>query len=540
MFLEPLMLKLEETNKGYKLEEDEDPIPGGAYADDMVLHTNSRNELQKLLNICNEYFEYVGLDIAVDGRDKSVYTSNTGTPLPQNMLKITKYVNGIPETKILPYYKKNESYKYLGLWINLDLSWEEQTKISNFTYNKYISYLYKKCFNASQTVEILNLVVFPSITYRMNIMKYPDETIKKWDKQARNLLAYKLRVNQFIGCVHWYLPNNKAGYNLFKLSNLQKICLSANYLNYCANFIDKNAQRSAKAVFGKSKINMQISELLTKYKMDVIINPAFEEDWNETNPLYYFKGKTLSKKLLENGIDSVHHLIEDDNTLLEFEKLNELFDTNWSKREYNNIKKNLCNKNETTIKEKILKRLNRRSEWDFAPEDFFYDEELQGYEIYIDESLKKKKAGYGIYMRKKHKYNYYDQVEGEQTLSNATLQGILHVLQKFPLDEPIIFMIDRKVVIDVMENIPISYKDQQEALHLDTIKQIKNAIQLRIAPIKFNHVYSHTNENNDQQEKLAINMKKKEKMIEKYGEKRTDRYVLGNSEADKLADKAFE
>ena len=28
-------------------------------------------------------------------------------------------------------------------------------------------------------------------------------------------------------------------------------------------------------------------------------------------------------------------------------------------------------------------------------------------------------------MRKKHKYNYYDQVEGEQTLSNATLQGML-------------------------------------------------------------------------------------------------------------------
>jgi hypothetical protein len=34
-------------------------------------------------------------------------------------------------------------------------------------------------FNASQTVEILNLVIFPAITYRMNIIKYPDDILKK-------------------------------------------------------------------------------------------------------------------------------------------------------------------------------------------------------------------------------------------------------------------------------------------------------------------------------------------------------------------------
>ena len=68
--------------------------------------------------------------------------------------------------------RKKESYKYLGIWINLNLDWSDQMKQSNCSFNKYISYLYKKCFTATQTGEILNLVVFPTITYRMNVINY--------------------------------------------------------------------------------------------------------------------------------------------------------------------------------------------------------------------------------------------------------------------------------------------------------------------------------------------------------------------------------
>ena len=49
MFLDPLMLMLEELKKGYVVDEGK-PIPGGAYADNMVLHTNTKKQLQKLLD----------------------------------------------------------------------------------------------------------------------------------------------------------------------------------------------------------------------------------------------------------------------------------------------------------------------------------------------------------------------------------------------------------------------------------------------------------------------------------------------------------
>ena len=65
------MLQLEEAKRGYIIDDD-DPIPGGAYADDMVLHSNTRRNLQKMLDMCAEFFNYVGLEISIDGRDKSV------------------------------------------------------------------------------------------------------------------------------------------------------------------------------------------------------------------------------------------------------------------------------------------------------------------------------------------------------------------------------------------------------------------------------------------------------------------------------------
>ena len=67
----------------------------------------------------------------------------------------------------------------IGIWINLTLNWTDQINASNFIYTKYVTYLYKKCFNATQTVEILNLVVFPAITYRMNIVYFPSKTVVK-------------------------------------------------------------------------------------------------------------------------------------------------------------------------------------------------------------------------------------------------------------------------------------------------------------------------------------------------------------------------
>ena len=91
-------------------------------------------------------------------------------------------------------------------------------------------------------------------------------------------MAYKLKENQYIGCAHWYLPNKHYGYNLFKLKDLQTICLPSIFLNYAANFIDKYTKRTTKAIFGESEVYIQTKNLLEKYKYRIRENPAWDDE----------------------------------------------------------------------------------------------------------------------------------------------------------------------------------------------------------------------------------------------------------------------
>jgi hypothetical protein len=171
----------------------------------------------------------------------------------------------------------------------------------------------------------------------------------------------------------------------------------------------------------------------------------------------------------------------------------------------------------------------------------YKNEENEGYEIFVNETLKNNIAGYGIFCKKNSKYNYYSRVEGKQTLQNAMYQGILHVLKGIPKDENIDFILDRKEVIDIFEKFPKTYRECQNSLHLDTLLQIEEIMKERTAPIRFFHCYSYTKETDElDMEKNISNKKKIESIIEKYSKETAYRYIEGNNQADLLADTAIE
>ncbi len=51
-------------------------MPGGAFADDMVLTTSTNKNMQSCFNMVVVYFNYFGLEMCIDGREKTVYTHN--------------------------------------------------------------------------------------------------------------------------------------------------------------------------------------------------------------------------------------------------------------------------------------------------------------------------------------------------------------------------------------------------------------------------------------------------------------------------------
>ena len=148
-----------------------------------------------------------------------------------------------------------------------------------------------------------------------------------------------------------------------------------------------------------------------------MLNNGFSNAFSMFNGFQAF----IKASKTDSGIEDI---LLKNNRIMEFSDFKTIIQRRKNKKAlYNKVKKNF--EENKKIKASISKRLNYDMKEEFNPEDFFYDEEYQGYEVYIDESLKKQKnkpdkAGYGIHFMRKHKHNFYERVDGEQTLQNAT------------------------------------------------------------------------------------------------------------------------
>jgi uncharacterized Fe-S cluster-containing protein len=90
--------------------------------------------------------------------------------------------------------------------------------------------------------------------------------------------------------------------------------------------------------------------------------------------------------------------------------------------------------------------------------------------VAVDEIKFGKRIGYGIHMSKLHQVNYFDaQKKNKNYKMQHIKKEILHVLKEFLLDKAIIFIIDRKVAINIIENLPKTQKERQAVYHMDTL-----------------------------------------------------------------------
>jgi hypothetical protein len=70
--------------------------------------------------------------------------------------------------------KPNQSYKYLGIEINLNLDWGDQKTILETSVNKFSNFLKGKHITIQQKITIFNVILAAKFAYRMNIIKFEE------------------------------------------------------------------------------------------------------------------------------------------------------------------------------------------------------------------------------------------------------------------------------------------------------------------------------------------------------------------------------
>ena len=209
LWINPFLEYIEDMDVGYKIKKEK--VPGLAFADDIILNGSNREELERIYEALLMFCEYYGIKI---NQSKSAYTYNNTKEEYDSF-----YFENIPIKKL----NKKESYKYLGIWINLKLNWDKMKSEIENGYKKHVNMLKRKRITTDQKIEIINIITYSRITYRMNVIKFEEEfsnNYPQWfwealcDYEAR--MVNKLSVNyaKKKGLTLYELNSSKQIYNL--------------------------------------------------------------------------------------------------------------------------------------------------------------------------------------------------------------------------------------------------------------------------------------------------------------------------------------
>ena len=132
---------------------------------------------KQMLKYMENYFTFFHLELGLDSnKTKTCVSSNTEWFSPPTF-----------QNTLLPILQSNETYKYLGIHITLNLDWQKQEAISIGMLNTQLEYIKNRCLSIAQPlIQIINQVFIPAIEYRMNVIKFSThflDTCQKNDNQ---------------------------------------------------------------------------------------------------------------------------------------------------------------------------------------------------------------------------------------------------------------------------------------------------------------------------------------------------------------------
>ena len=224
IIINPLLWWIEERCTGYNISNLD--IKLLAFCDDLILISQNPHDLQRMINFISKYNYFCGLKLNIDN-------SKSKTAIEHDFFVIQN--NTIQK---IPHLNSNESYKYLGIHINLDLNWTKQQIIIKDNLIRHLNHLKNRCYTTTQIITIINKVIIPSVEYRLNIIKFSDKYLNNLDWIISNFIYNKLKIKGYNSSIHLSKPAKYGGFNVTNITNLAKTA-PIKLLNQLFNSKDK-------------------------------------------------------------------------------------------------------------------------------------------------------------------------------------------------------------------------------------------------------------------------------------------------------------
>lgn len=317
-----------------------------SYADDELLLAPSNQRLQEMMNQYCRFGKHNSLEIGVSkSKTKTVYmtTHPVGNDITMpavktvtnssNQLEIS-YPDDAENRVCLPKLTSGESYKYLGVWMNADLSWETHAQKAEAKLNMFLAGLRKKHYDRRQIAMIINRIVVPAVLYGCEVAVVPEETVKKWDAKVKVLVNVKGGINPF--AIHELntLPIANLGEGVTSIVEEIHIRRLLGLLNLGLNSIDSEARALAVAqsntvdqnvISGavadavqrrkRNSINSAVSDAVQWREFKIVRNQSYVEAEDSLFRLFPVNDPRI-KKLAQKAITKFSDLVDEDGHLI--------------------------------------------------------------------------------------------------------------------------------------------------------------------------------------------------------------------------------
>jgi exonuclease III len=222
IIMNTLLRKLEKANVGYKFATNPKlQVPGLAYADDLVLFANTRQDLNQLWEITTQFCQRRGLII---NAKKSAYTTNSINASPI-------YVKDVQLEQLPP----QTPYKYLGILIPLNLDFTQQVRKSTDNFINQIQFIGPKKLLTEQKIRAIKRVFFPKLAYQMNFIIFPDNELASMTNAMRRMLNKHIRIPGRTSSNRMTAPISRLGLNVATLHELQRAAFLHTFLTQRLN-----------------------------------------------------------------------------------------------------------------------------------------------------------------------------------------------------------------------------------------------------------------------------------------------------------------
>jgi hypothetical protein len=159
-------------------------ISTNGYADDTHILADNAKDLKNMHSWMVDFLHYHHMAI---NTTKSIYTAKT---YDNSAIGRIGHIDPKTNKQVwLKTHKTNEAVRYLGLWINMDLTWDRMISKMNATIWLCVNALDPTTTTYWQTAMAIKQVIHPRLALGLKFATIPRHTLDRWDRLLMSNLA---------------------------------------------------------------------------------------------------------------------------------------------------------------------------------------------------------------------------------------------------------------------------------------------------------------------------------------------------------------